>query len=752
MSTKVLFSAYRKSAVVTLSPYIPINDKEGRSYYATLLLHSKWDNGEAGLLGTYDNALGQYDYLVRTDQFSPHVKKSLSKRMESERLLADTGDPDYRPEVEQNDDDNLFADLGDDLGDETTNDRPQLLQMNCDSNVSEDSTPSPCDPDNDRIVRNCKSSHYQYLFNFIGSMRKRNRDSHASMNQCNASELAIKVVNPDRVIEIAELDSAQQELEASVAMQNAEQSAAYQAATEYISEGLGGRQLFMVISGEGGVGKSKVINDITKYTQIRFGKTEGFCGSVAKTAPTGGAAFNIGGHTWHSLLNKCGFGRTTYKTPLSPAAILNLQRQLKGVKLFILDEVSLLCLEDMWDIHCRLCHSQAEYKKPFGGLHVIFAGDFHQMKSVGGTPIVTNSSSISQSHREVYEAKKIWTTHMTHFAELVHNVRAQSSIDGTMSKLALVAKLARVGDVKNILPIINTKIALSRDIAIATAHENAVWVCPTHDRIQTINDAFLEKFIVEGRDITRLVSVHCGTRKTPPPNAATRNLLYQERGSVSGKGQGAGMMPSYMDVCVGTRIRIVSNILTECGIYNGAMGTVWGFVYKGEGPKTAAQRVPPNFSSLEDYQRELPIVLVRMDGTDKSFPHSCVPGVTRVIPLVAVANKFRLSIGETKSSPKYARYQIPMLVAHARTGHSIQGYTALDGVVIDVGSKFYAGEYVALSRATHIDKIMLLEGYTEAHFHRDDSFREMVLYEYLRLSNAFDAKTFAKLKKTRNVM
>jgi hypothetical protein len=67
----------------------------------------------------------------------------------------------------------------------------------------------------------------------------------------------------------------------------------------------------------------------------------------------------------------------------------------------------------------------------------------------------------------------------------------------------------------------------------------------------------------------------------------------------------AGMMPSYMDVCVGTRVRIVSNILTECVIYNGAMGTVWGYVYKGEGPKTVAQRVPVNFSSLEDYQREL---------------------------------------------------------------------------------------------------------------------------------------------------
>ncbi len=389
--------------------------------------------------------------------------------------------------------------------------------------------------------------------------------------------------------------------------------------------------MFMVISGEGGVGKSKVINDITSFTRLRFGKSEGYHGPVAKTAPTGGSAFYIHGYTWHSTLAKSGFAKTTHKTILKPATILSLQKQLECVQVFILDEVSLLCLEDLWDISFRLCHSQGVFDKPFGGLHVIFAGDFHQMKCMSGTPIVTHSSSITAVNREAYEAKRIWNNHMTHFAELIHNVRAQSTAGNTLSPLALVAKFARTGDVKDVLPIINRRLSPNITTAMSDAHDNAVWICPTHQRIQAINNAFLEKFLYEGCEVTRLVAVHSPTGKTPPPNAATRDILYQDQGSSSGRGQEAKMMP---DVCIGTRVRIVSNILTQCGLFNGAMGTVWGFVYKGEGPKTEAQRVPSNFGILEDYQRELPIVLVRMDGTDESFPYSCDPNVTRLIPLI----------------------------------------------------------------------------------------------------------------------
>jgi hypothetical protein len=177
------------------------------------------------------------------------------------------------------------------------------------------------------------------------------------------------------------------------------------------------------------------------------------------------------------------------------------------------------------------------------------------------------------------------------------------------------------------------------------------------------------------------------------------------------------------------------------------MGTVWGFVYQGEGPQTDAERMPTNFGDLEDHERELPIVLVQMDGYDdpldptkSSFPYSCHDKVPRIVPLVAVSNSSRLVIGEGK----YTRFMLPFVVAHGRTGHSIQGYTSMYGIVDDVGSPFFAGEYVALSRARAMEQIHLLAPLQEKYFTSQPEYRLAIHLEYQRLLNKYDQTTFCK--------
>ena len=77
---------------------------------------------------------------------------------------------------------------------------------------------------------------------------------------------------------------------------------------------------------------------------------------------------------------------------------------------------------------------------------------------------------------------------------------------------------------------------------------------------------------------------------------------------------------------------------------------------------------------------------------------------------------------------------LPILPAHARTGHSIQGYTASNGIVDDVGSNFFAGEYVAISRATCIEDIIVLMPLQEKHFTSHSEYRLKVHLEYRRLA------------------
>eukprot|EP01034_Spumella_vulgaris_P031180 gene31180-38527_t len=86
---------------------------------------------------------------------------------------------------------------------------------------------------------------------------------------------------------------------------------------------------------------------------------------------------------------------------------------------------------------------------------------------------------------------------------------------------------------------------------------------------------------------------------------------------------------------------------------------------------------------------------------------------------------------------KYTRYMLPIVPAHARTGHSVQGYTAFHGLVADVGSMFFAGDYVALSRARDIEDILILSPLKDKHFTSHANYRLLVQLEYQRLLRKF---------------
>jgi hypothetical protein len=735
----VHYCALRTPAVITISPHIPHSEHSDRACYATLLLHSKWTHGEAGLLQGYPNPQVALDALIKPDdepddvKFTvfKHYKKIKDRKQASEVLLSNTGDPDYRPaEVTTDDFSAMMAELH-----EESSDTPLMFNQTTRDQV-EDSN-APVSMEEHRYVRNCSSSFYAYLNNFIPHLRTSTRDGHAGYNQCTEAELTMKIKYPNRIIELHDVENAREVLERDVAMQNVEQARGYQAAIKLIS-GEDGRQLFMFISGQGGVGKSKLINDITRYTQIRYGKTEGFFGAVMKTAPTGGASYNIRGQTWHKALGRAGFIRVTKTKPLSPKSILSLQKRLKGVRLFILDEISLLSLEDLWEISHRLGLATGVTNLPFGGLHAILAGDFYQMKCVRGTPIV--QGEITRLNQEACDARNMFTHKMTHFVHLIHNVRAQQS-NGLLSPLAYIASKVRLGDVigNDVIALVNSRVLVGGEQeAMVTAHPDAVWITGTHKRINHLNKLFLTNFVAKGSPVTRLVATHKATKGTVTlPDYSVRKHLYSCGSPGYNNTTDDHYAPIYIDLCVGSRVRIVTNLLTECGLFNGAMGTVWGFVYQGAGPQTHEERVPTNFSVLEDCQRELPIVLVRMDGTDESFPYTCYNNVSRLVPISAIANDARISFG----GRSYARWQIPILPAHARTGHSIQGFTSYYGVVNDVGSNFFAGEYVALSRATEIERVYLLKALTEKHFLGHDAYRLLVHREYKRLVTSFDPIT-----------
>lgn len=163
--------------------------------------------------------------------------------------------------------------------------------------------------------------------------------------------------------------------------------------------------LRLFITGGAGTGKSFLIAQLscTAHRAVHAQLTELYMRthpSVSKPvvllAPTGVAAFNIGGTTIHNLLRlpvehgreRAGSrARVQYKK-LPQDKLLELAAHLYGVKCIIIDEISMVSYQTLDHAHNRLCEvfkmapGASAVCPPFGGYSIITVGDFYQLPPV----------------------------------------------------------------------------------------------------------------------------------------------------------------------------------------------------------------------------------------------------------------------------------------------------------------------------------------------------------------------------------
>ena len=147
------------------------------------------------------------------------------------------------------------------------------------------------------------------------------------------------------------------------------------------------KPLHMFVSGVGGTGKSFLIKTICALVSNIWDdlKDTTLC---AVTAPTGLAAFNVGGITIHRLLQlpiehegkPAGYWR------LGRDAQKVMRTSLSQLRLLIIDEVSMVSNLNLAYIHLRLDELFGR-DQWFGGVNVLFVGDILQLPPVNGAPV-----------------------------------------------------------------------------------------------------------------------------------------------------------------------------------------------------------------------------------------------------------------------------------------------------------------------------------------------------------------------------
>lgn len=128
------------------------------------------------------------------------------------------------------------------------------------------------------------------------------------------------------------------------------------------------------LTGEPGAGKTYVVNQYVSYLRT--------CGiEVAITASTGIAATHIGGMTIHSW---SGIGVRQFLSPVDLDKISSseyVSKRVRRAKVLIIDEISMLGPSTI-DMVDQVLKEIKQNKEPFGGIQVVFIGDFFQLPPI----------------------------------------------------------------------------------------------------------------------------------------------------------------------------------------------------------------------------------------------------------------------------------------------------------------------------------------------------------------------------------
>ncbi len=181
------------------------------------------------------------------------------------------------------------------------------------------------------------------------------------------------------------------------------------------------RNIFL--TGKAGTGKSYIINEYMKWaTEKRL--------RVALTASTGIASLNIRGSTIHSFIGSRGMKSIDeYKDFINKVGISNVASIYEHIAkhdVVIIDEVSMLNANmiDLIDYIFKFAKDSAD---PFGGIKMIFVGDFFQLPPPGkersDKKLAFKSHAWKNANIHIHNLHKVYRQKDQEFIKILSNIR-----------------------------------------------------------------------------------------------------------------------------------------------------------------------------------------------------------------------------------------------------------------------------------------------------------------------------------------
>jgi hypothetical protein len=490
---------------------------------------------------------------------------------------------------------------------------------------------------------------------------------------------------------------------------NHEQTRAFRIVAEH-SMRLQSPPLRMYLGGPGGTGKSQVIRALTKFFKER---DQGRRFRLASY--TGVAARNIQGMTLHSALSlnqRCG-QRSKGKTHRDLVAMW------EGVDYLFIDEVSMIGCNFLLQISEALIEAKG-ITSPFGGINIIFSGDFAQLPPVGQTRLFSHldtkhmAKAATKKGQNTIFGRLLWLS--VKEVVLLHESNRQSGPEN-QPFVDLLTRL-RVGACTDAdYRLLNRRLINNVQPSWADPSWQTAPIIVTENAVKdAINERATAAFA--RRTNQELHWYYCTDERGGESITDEGLRSHLEKLHSGQTNQRLGKIP----LVLGMPVVFTQNFDVEGGIVNGSTGILKQIRYTIDG---AGRR------------HAISCVVELSDASSPSLPH--LPSEH----FVALQDTVELTFTHPFSKKKclIKRTQVPILPAFAITVHKAQGRT-LGRAIVDIEScRGTESPYVMISRVTSLDGLLILRPFNKSKIschQSEESRHESRRLDILRLLTIMD--------------
>ena len=417
---------------------------------------------------------------------------------------------------------------------------------------------------------------------------------------------------------------------------NQEQRQAYDIITWHLDQTLAGRNpapLRMIVHGEGGTGKSKVLQTVTEAF-----KQQGCQSRLLKAAYTGVAASHIDGKTTHTIASLSLNARSSdTDITISEATKLKLEQMWEPYNYLALDEMGMIA-KDFFALISQ-CTSIGKKQSgagwSFGGINVILFGDFHQFPPVA-RPICNALYYMSNPQTDSIGSQVGRATYEEFNTVMI--LKEQRRITDPVWHNFL--KHLRDGTIQDehLNMLCTLIIGKKQDLDVDFEKEpwlDASLITPHHAVHSQWNTTALRKMCQEHGQQLFICSAE-DTYKGRQLNIHKVCALESHRARRKGEQQHKGKdLPYRVELAVGMKVMMTDNVETDLDITNGARGKVVGIVLHPDEPPIASNQALVKLRYLPRY------ILIKLSHTKATQLEGLEEGM---VPIEPISTSYRIKV------------------------------------------------------------------------------------------------------------